>query len=273
MPEPADDQREASAEGDVRYEVRDRVAYITLDRPAKLNALSDHMVIRLKQAFERFDVDDDARVAIVHGEGRAFSSGADVLQRQLRPREEIEKFGVTAPGTRELTWFDESFNWKPIVAAVHGYALGIAFELAFMCEIVIVTESTKLQITEIPRGLGGSRLWSILTYRGAGSFADKVTFTGALFSGQEAAANGLVTEAVPDGGHLAAAERYARRIAELPPLAIRRAVRIRRWCINDSMRLVKLMSEPRAALMLSADFHEQAQAFAEKRVPAAAEGR
>jgi enoyl-CoA hydratase/carnithine racemase len=273
MPGPVDNHEGASGEGDVRYDVRDGVAYITMDRPAKLNALSDHMVIRMKDAFERFDLDDDARVAIIHGEGRAFSSGADVLQRQLRPREEIEKTGVTAPGTRELTWFEQSFNWKPIVSAVHGYALGIAFELAFMSEIVIVTESTKLQITEIPRGLGGSRLWSILTYRGAGSFADRVTFTGAMFSGKEAAENGLVTECVPDGEQLAVAERYAQRIAALPPLAIRRAVRIRRWCLNDQMRIVKVMSEPRAALHLSEDFHESAMAFAEKRDAAVFKGR
>ena len=70
----------------VRYRVDSGIAYIMLDRPEKLNAISDQVVAEIRHAFQYFDLDPDARVAIVHGAGRAFTSGADVRQRQLRPR-------------------------------------------------------------------------------------------------------------------------------------------------------------------------------------------
>src|SRR6201746_1817706 len=77
----------------VDYECRDNVATIALNRPEKLNAVSDEVVLQLMAAFRRFDLDKDAHVAILCGRGRAFCSGADVHQRQLRSREEFERLG------------------------------------------------------------------------------------------------------------------------------------------------------------------------------------
>ena len=77
----------------VEYVCEDHIATITLNRPEKLNAFSDEMVVALSEALRRFDIDNDAFVAIIHGAGRAFSSGADVRQRQLRRREEFEQHG------------------------------------------------------------------------------------------------------------------------------------------------------------------------------------
>ena len=78
---------------DVSYELTGRIARVTLDRPAKLNAFTDDMVAELRSAFDRFDDDDEAWCAIVSGNGRAFSSGADVRQRQDRTSDEIAKLG------------------------------------------------------------------------------------------------------------------------------------------------------------------------------------
>ena len=77
----------------VEYAVADRIATITLNRPDKLNAVSDEVVAQLADALRRFDLDEEAEVAILNGKGRAFSSGADVRQRQLRSRDEFEKLG------------------------------------------------------------------------------------------------------------------------------------------------------------------------------------
>ena len=77
----------------VLYECADRIATISLNRPEKLNAVSDEVVEQLAAALRRFDLDPEAEVAILTGKGRAFSSGADVHQRQLRSREEFEKLG------------------------------------------------------------------------------------------------------------------------------------------------------------------------------------
>src|SRR5262249_58991815 len=77
----------------VTYECADQIATVTLNRPEKLNAFSDDSVRELAARMRQFDTDPDARVAILRGAGRAFSSGADVQQRQLRPRAELERLG------------------------------------------------------------------------------------------------------------------------------------------------------------------------------------
>ena len=83
-----------AAEGTpLEYSCDDRIATITINRPDKLNAVSDEVVAQLADALRRFDLDPDAEVAILNGRGRAFSSGADVRQRQLRSRDEFEKLG------------------------------------------------------------------------------------------------------------------------------------------------------------------------------------
>ena len=105
----------------VDYECHDHIATIAMNRPEKLNAVSDQVVRQLMAAFRRFDTDPDARVAILCGRGRAFCSGADVHQRQLRPREEFERLGgPQGHGANAADLLFQAVNWKPVVAAVHG---------------------------------------------------------------------------------------------------------------------------------------------------------
>ena len=83
----------AQADELVHYAVKDRICTLTLNRSHRLNAFSDELVVALAAGLRRFDQDNDAWLAIIHGSGRAFSTGADVHQRQLRSRAEFEKFG------------------------------------------------------------------------------------------------------------------------------------------------------------------------------------
>ena len=82
----------------VAYERDGRIVTLALDRPGKLNAFNDELVVALGEALRRFDADPEAYVAVICGRGRAFSSGADVRQRQLRPREELERLGGAPVG-------------------------------------------------------------------------------------------------------------------------------------------------------------------------------
>lgn len=251
----------------VDYQRQGSIGYITLARPDKLNAFNDEQVRELANAMAEFDHDDAAHVAILHGEGRAFSSGADVRERQLRPQEEMRRFGSPeARNAQGQGLLYDQMNFKPIIAAAHGYVLGMAVGLLMECELAVATHETKFQITEMPRGLWASRYWALLQYKGAGAFADEVVFTGRYFSGREAADHNLITTSVDEGNHLEKAEEYATAVASNPPLALRAATRARRWYMQQHEAPQPLL---RAAfpLHLSQDFQESASAWDQGREP------
>ncbi len=250
----------------VLYECDDRIATITLNRPAKLNAFNDDMVKQLQAAFDRFDMDDEAHIAILCGSGRAFSSGADVRQRQMKSRELLEKSG--GPASRDsqskdlLSW---SVNWKPVIAAVHGYAVGMATSLALECDLVVCETGAKFQVTETSRGTSGAgKVMALISYRGRGSFATEAALTGRFFTAEEALAAGVIDRVAPSGRLMETARELATAVNRNPPLSVRAAVMQRRWEIEDRVRESRRYASLNK-LYLSEDFHEAARAFAEKR--------
>src|SRR5882762_5834385 len=187
----------------VNYERDGQVVTLTLNRPEKLNAFSDELVGALGEELHRFDMDDEAQVAILCGNGRAFSSGADVRQRQLRSREEFQRLGgPQGRGTNSADLLTRAVNWKPVIAAVHGYVLGLGLGLMLECDLIVAAEGTRLQLTETSRGLGASRYWALFHFRGAGAFGDEITLTGRFFTAEEAFAAGLINRLAPEGKHL-----------------------------------------------------------------------
>lgn len=259
--------------GLVEYACADRIATITFNRPEKLNAFNDDMVRALAEALRRFDLDPAAEVAILQGRGRAFSSGADVHQRQLRSREAFEALGgPQARDANSADLFTRAVNWKPVIAAPHGYVLGLAVGIVMESDLVVAASGTRFQITETPRGLGGARYWALLNMRGAGAFAAEVALTGRFFTAEEALAAGVINRLAPEGRHLEAARELALEVARNPPLSVRATVRTRRWYMEQLSREVMMMNAP-LKLYLSEDFQEAARAFAEKRRPGPFKGR
>jgi enoyl-CoA hydratase/carnithine racemase len=257
----------------VEYERIDNIVTLTLNRPEKLNAFSDELVGALADALRCFDIDTEAHVAIIHGRGRAFSSGADVHQRQLRKREEFQALGGPQGwGTNSFDLLTRAVNWKPVIAAVHGYVLGLAVGVVFDCDLIVAETNTKFQITETGRGLGGAKYWATLAHRGGGAFANEVALTGRFFSAEEAAAYNLINRVAPEGMHLPVAMELARTVAANPPLSVRSTVRVRRWHMAQQTRDVINMTAGEK-LFLTEDFQEAARAFAEKRKPAPFKGR
>ncbi|MBI3068806.1 MAG: enoyl-CoA hydratase/isomerase family protein [Betaproteobacteria bacterium] len=207
----------------VEYREQGGIAYITLNRPEKLNALSDDMYVALCNALYQLNDDENARVGIVSGNGRAFCSGADVKQRQLRPREELGRFG--GPASRQGNIREPIFrssHAKPLIAAVHGYAYGAGLKIALYCDLIVASKGTKFQITEVPRGIDGTPFWMLLTQRGAGAFASEVALTGRVWLAEEGAANGVVNRLAQPGEHVQVAESLAGEILKNPPLGRRR---------------------------------------------------
>lgn len=252
----------------VKYEVTDRVAVITLNRPEKLNAFDDNMVRQVMAALRRFDMDDEALTAIICGEGRAFTSGADVKARQARSKEDLAKRGgPSAHDAKSSDIFSNAINWKPVISAVHGYCLGLGITIAFEADMCVAEEDAKFQITETPRGLAGSgKLINVMAYRGRGSFAVDVSITGRFFSGKEAFEAGVVDRLAPKGGAMAVARELAQQINKNPPLAVRACIMQRRWELED-YKASALRYSSLNKLYLSEDFAEATRAFVEKRPP------
>src|SRR6266699_4177922 len=133
----------------VEYSCAEKIATITLNRPDKLNAVSDEVVRQLDVALNRFDLDPEAEVAILNGNGRAFCSGADVRQRQLRSREEFEKLGGPQGwGTNSADLLTHAVNWKPVICSVHGFVLGLGLGLMLDSDLIVAAEGTRMQLTE-----------------------------------------------------------------------------------------------------------------------------
>src|ERR1700722_6560664 len=218
----------------VAYECNDQIATIALDRPEKLNAVSDEVVRQLMAAFRRFDLDPDARVAILCGRGRAFCSGADVHQRQLRSREEFERLGgPQGHGANSGDLLLQSVNWKPVIAAVHGYVLGLGLGMVLDCDLIVAEAATRFQLTETSRGLGSAKHWAALHFRG-GAFADEIALTGRYFTAEEALAGNLINRVAPSGKFMEAAMALAETVASNPPLSVRATVRTRRWRLGQA---------------------------------------
>jgi enoyl-CoA hydratase/carnithine racemase len=251
----------------VEYECHDGVATIALNRPEKLNAVSDTVVVQLMAAFRHFDADADARVAILCGRGRAFCSGADVHQRQLRPKEELERLGgPQAHGANAADLLFQSVHFKPVIAAVHGYVLGLGLGMVLDCDLIVAEAETRFQLTETSRGLGAAKHWAQFHFRGAGAFGDEVALTGRYFSAEEALQHNLINRIAAKGELMSIARNLAESVSANPPLSVRATVRARRWFLDRYAKEAACLQAP-MRLYLTDDFHEAALAFKEKRRP------
>lgn len=252
---------------EVEYRVEGKIAYITLNRPEVLNALTDDTVIELRDMLYRFDDDPDAWAAILSGNGRAFCSGADVRKRLMRPREEQERLGGGQGRGSHLDelWYRHT-NWKPVIAAVHGFATGAGLYFSMMADMLVAAEGTKFQISETKRGWSATNFTAILTHLSNGRFANDVTMTGRFFDAEEAHSRGLVDRLAPAGQHIAVARMLIEdEILVNPPLVVRAAVEARRGVLEQIEVTGRLMQNRN--LHLTEDYREGSLAFAEKRSP------
>jgi enoyl-CoA hydratase/carnithine racemase len=210
----------------VGYEVRDEIAYISFNRPEKHNALRDEDLAALVDALRRLDTDDGAQLAILFGQGRSFSSGGDVNERLQRSMDE----GTTSNRTTEGAAFTQCENWKPVIAAVHGYCLGHALGTALYCDHLVAARDAVFEVTEIKVGLPTA---PVLPRLGRPAFACEVAMTGRRFGAVEAWEAGIVTRLVDEGRHVEAAEDLAGQILVNPQWAVRQNVRVRRTVLAE----------------------------------------
>ena len=257
-----DQYRFGNGDGAVIYERAGKVVSLILDRPDKLNALTIQQMQGLREALLKFDGDDEGWVAILSGNGRAFCTGVDVVQWQIADPSFMGKAEGQGRSVHSLMYGFE--NWKPIIAAAHGYAVGAGLALVLQADLSVVSEDIQMQITEVSRGLGDQQFWRKISCFGASAFATEVMLTGRFFTGKEAANAGVVTAAVDAGTHLEAAHALAEEVLKNPPLSVRSVVRARRYYMQSDEAQAGLLTEA-WKLHLTEDFRTNAQAFAESR--------
>ena len=240
----------------VDVELRERIMVITLNRPAKRNALTPAMNGLIRDAFEQFASDSRLWVAVLAGNGRDFCAGVD-LTAHRRGGAAVRHGGIT----RDFEC------WKPIVAAVQGNCLGGGLELALCADIRIADTTTQLGSPEVKWGLmqGAGATQRLPRFVPFG-IALEMLFTGDPIDADRAERIGLVNDVVPAGHAFEAALAMAERIVQRAPLGVRRAkeAAYRGWdqTLADGMRTEELLSRTLAG---TADMAEGQQAFVERR--------
>ncbi|MGH7124931.1 MAG: enoyl-CoA hydratase/isomerase family protein [Stellaceae bacterium] len=204
----------------VELEVRDGVALIALNRPEKLNAINDDVLIGLRAALVRLRDEALAGAAVLHGRGRAFSAGGDITA--MSDMEEAT-FSRTI-GLYMAMAKDFRACPKPIVAAIHGYALAGGFELACLSDIRIAAEGTLFGLPDTPLGLSPTSGMTYLLPRivGLGRALD-LTLSAETIDAAEAHRIGLVTRVVAAEQLLETATALARKIASYPRTGVAHA--------------------------------------------------
>lgn len=256
----------------VKYEKKQNIGYITLNRPEVLNALHGASHIELAEIYNEIAEDPDVWVVIVTGAGeRAFSAGNDLkatAEASRRPPSERKQNLQGAKGG----FGGNTTRWdfvKPIIAAVNGWAMGGGFEIVLASDIVIAAENAQFGLPEprvgllagaggihrLPRQLGMKRAMGMI-------------LTGKPIDAETALDWGLVNEVVPQSNLLATAERWATEIMECSPLSIRASKEAAMLGMHMSMEEVMSTRFPAQEIMgNSEDLIEGPRAFAEKRPP------
>jgi enoyl-CoA hydratase/3-hydroxyacyl-CoA dehydrogenase len=205
---------------DVKLEVKDGIATITMNRPEAMNALNEKVLRELKEAIAQVRGDPAARVVIITGEGPAFVAGADIRAMMTKTLIEIREFTQFGHGVLK----DIERLEKPVIAAINGFALGGGLELALACDIRLASTEVRMGFPEVGLGifpgLGGTQRTTRLIGKGR---ACELIFTGDQISAEEAARIGLVNRVVSPQQLMAEARRLAQRIARQGPVAVARA--------------------------------------------------
>lgn len=250
-----------SDEPAVLTEHRDGVLVITINRPHAKNALNGAVARGIADAVDELDASDELWVGVLTGAGGTFSSGMDLkgfLTGDLPLIEGRGLGGITERPPR-----------KPLIGAVEGYAVAGGFELLLACDLVVASETSRLGVPEVKRGLvAGAGAAMLLPQRIPPAIALEMLLTGDPITAARAAELGLVNRVVPEGGALDGALELASAVAANGPLAVavtkQVALASPDWSHDE--RWAK-QGELMMPVFVSSDAAEGATAFAEKRPP------
>jgi 2-(1,2-epoxy-1,2-dihydrophenyl)acetyl-CoA isomerase len=252
------------------YEVKDRIATLTLNRPERLNALGDTLREDLYDALVKSAADPDVGVLVITGAGRGFCSGGDV-----KAMSERDQSGAAAhPGERWAPLRDRIILAmrdcpKPVIAAINGAAAGAGMNLALACDIRVASTAAKFSQAFVKRGLtpdwGGS--WFLPRLVGTAK-ACELIFSGESIDATEALKLGIVNAVVAPEALMDAAYKLARQIAAGPAVAIQLAKRAIYHNLDADLRAgLEFETFAQGICRETEDAKEGVRAFVEKRAP------
>ncbi|KMJ56971.1 enoyl-CoA hydratase [Bacillus sp. LL01] len=249
----------------LQMKVENRIAFITINK-APANALSSAVLKELSSLMDDLEKQEDVRVVILHGEGRFFSAGADI--KEFTTVETGEEFAQLAKFGQDLFERMENFS-KPIIAAIHGAALGGGLELAMGCHIRLVTKTAKLGLPELQLGLipgfaGTQRLPKLV----GSAKAFEMLFTSDTLTGEEAVQWGLANKAVDEEALMEEALKMAKKIAQKGPISVASVIELSRYVKHEEFyQGVEKEAQLFGKVFTSEDGKEGITAFMEKRAP------
>ena len=253
------------------FDIRDGVAFVTVNRPDKLNALNDQVMAELADVVDRITTAPEIRGAIITGAGpKAFIAGADIGDLSRQGPFDGKARAMRGQGVlRRL----ETCG-KPVIAAVNGYALGGGCELAMACHLRLASDTAKFGQPEVKLGIapgyGGTQRLPRLVGKGV---ALQLILSGEMIDAQEAYRIGLVNKVVPAAELLAESEKMLRGMLAMAPLAIRLCLEAVDQGVEMTLDEGLLLEANHFGLLAAThDMKEGTTAFLEKR-PARFEGR
>ena len=250
---------------EVRYAVKEEIAYITLDRPDTRNAIEPVSLRELSKCFDMTEHDSAVKAIILTGGGtKSFISGADITVLQAWEMEDQFYRNYSLKLINQI-----ENHPKPVIAAINGAAFGGGFEIAMACDFRIAAAHAKFGLPEVSLGImpgmGGTQRLSRLI---GIARAKEVILAGRVLTASEARDLGIVTEVSEQNDLLATAEALARKILRGAPMALTLAKRAINHSLDTDIETgTKLEQSGFMALLTTTDKREGVQAFLEKRPP------
>ncbi|RKS96840.1 enoyl-CoA hydratase/isomerase family protein [Chryseobacterium defluvii] len=248
----------------ILLEKEDKISIITINRPESLNALNAKTIQEISLALDELNSDTECRVIIITGSGeKSFVAGADIKEFSDFGQEKAEELARNG----QNTLFNKIENmYKPVIAAVNGFALGGGLELAMACHIRYASENAKLGLPEVTLGLipgyGGTQRLPKLIGKG---LANEMIFSAKMIPAQRAKEIGLVNEVYPITELLTKTKELAKSIASNSPMAISKAIHAVN--LSDTDKGFETEIQYFGELFELDDKKEGVAAFMEKRKP------
>lgn len=254
-----------------QFEVKDKVAWITLNRPAAMNSINPELRWQLSEHLNEVENNDDIWLAVITGAGeKAFCAGADLKHRAMERNATSEQLAKWRQLAQETKHIIERWHFKkPLIAMVNGYALGGGLEIAMACDIIVAADHAEFGLPEPRRGLiagsaGVHRLPRQIGLKPAMGYL----LTGRHMSAKRAFQLGLVNEVVPANELTDTVQGYVDDILRCAPLAVRATKEAAVKGLDHPLaQAFYTRYEGEVARQQSADALEGPRAFAEKRSP------